>query len=157
VMMQDTTATIAKLSALKAMGVQLAIDDFGTGYSSLSYLSRFPVDVLKMAKPFVESANVDGSAFAQAIIALGHSLKLSIVAEGIERADQVQLLRQLGCDLGQGFFFAEALPAEGITALLSAADRPAVAVPVRPVVLERIRIHQPATVVGHGLAAGELG
>jgi diguanylate cyclase (GGDEF)-like protein len=149
VMMQDTAATIAKLDALKAMGVQLAIDDFGTGYSSLSYLSRFPVDVLKMASPFVESANVDGSAFAQAIISLGHSLKLSIVAEGIERADQVQLLRQLGCDFGQGFFFAKALPADGITALLSAAGRPAVAVPIRPVVRERIRLHVPAAISSH--------
>lgn len=132
VMMQDTAATIAKLNALKAMGVQLAIDDFGTGYSSLSYLSRFPLDVLKMASPFVESANRDRSAFAQAIIALGHSLKLTIVAEGIERADQLHLLRELGCDLGQGYYFAEALPARAIGELISTPDRPAVMVPVRP-------------------------
>ncbi len=131
VMMQDTSATIAKLNELKELGVQLAIDDFGTGYSSLSYLSRFPVDVLKMAQPFVESADRQDSAFARAIVALGKSLRLRIVAEGIERPDQLHLLRKLGCDYGQGFYFAEALDADTMSAILHASDRAAVEVPVQ--------------------------
>jgi diguanylate cyclase (GGDEF)-like protein len=134
VMMQDTEATIAKLNALKALGVQIAIDDFGTGYSSLSYLRRFPVDVLKMAKPFVDTAGPDrqDAAFAEAIIALGHSLKLKIVAEGIERREQLELLRKLGCDLGQGYYFAEALDAEVFTNLLNTAGRQIATVPIVP-------------------------
>lgn len=132
VMMQDTEATIAKLNALKDLGVQLAIDDFGTGYSSLSYLRRFPMDILKMAKPFVDAAGPDrqDAAFAEAIIALGHSLKLRIVAEGIERRDQLELLRKLGCDLGQGYYFAEALDAEAFTDLLAKAGRQLATVPI---------------------------
>jgi diguanylate cyclase (GGDEF)-like protein len=142
VMMQDTSATIAKLNELKALGVQLAIDDFGTGYSSLSYLNRFPVDVLKMAQPFVESADRQDSAFARAIVALGKSLRLRIVAEGIERPDQLHLLRKLGCDYGQGFYFSEALDATTMSAVLrihertthrpadDEADRPPVILPI---------------------------
>ncbi len=132
VMMQDTEATIGKLNALRDLGVQLAIDDFGTGYSSLSYLRRFPVNVLKMAKPFVDSAGPDrqDAAFAEAIIALGHSLGLQIVAEGIERRDQLELLRKLGCDLGQGYYFAQALDAEALTDLLGSPGRAVAAVAI---------------------------
>ena len=131
VMMQDTKATIAKLVALKELGVQLAIDDFGTGYSSLSYLRRFPVDVLKMAKPFVDTAGSKRRdwAFASAIIALGHSLHLRVVAEGIERAEQLTLLRTLGCDLGQGFYFGPPMEAGRLSALLLAGQRVAVEPP----------------------------
>ena len=125
VMMQDTAATVAKLAALKHLGIQLAIDDFGTGYSSLSYLRRFPVDELKIAKPFVEVAGPRrrDSAFASAIIALGHSLSLSIVAEGIERAEQLRVLRKLGCDQGQGYFFGQPMEAGRLSALLLAGQR----------------------------------
>ena len=125
VMMQDTAATSAKLAALKHLGIKLAIDDFGTGYSSLSYLRRFPVDSLKMAKPFVEVAGPRrrDSAFASAIIALGHSLSLSVVAEGIERAEQLRVLRKLGCDQGQGFFFGQPMEAGRLSALLLAGQR----------------------------------
>jgi diguanylate cyclase (GGDEF)-like protein len=149
VMMRDTAATIAKLNALKELGVQLAIDDFGTGYSSLSYLSRFPVDVLKMAQPFVESANREDSAFAKAIVGLGHSLKLQVVAEGIERPDQLHLLRKLGCEMGQGFYFSEALSAEDMSRVLRMPERAAVpqrapaVVPVQPRFRQQIRIHTP--------------
>jgi EAL domain-containing protein (putative c-di-GMP-specific phosphodiesterase class I) len=125
VMMQDTAATSAKLAALKHLGIKLAIDDFGTGYSSLSYLRRFPVDSIKMAKPFVEVAGPRrrDSAFASAIIALGHSLSLSVVAEGIERAEQLRVLRKLGCDQGQGYFFGQPMEAGRLSALLLAGQR----------------------------------
>ena len=124
-MMQDTAATSAKLAALKHLGIKLAIDDFGTGYSSLSYLRRFPVDSIKMAKPFVEVAGPRrrDSAFASAIIALGHSLSLSVVAEGIERAEQLRVLRKLGCDQGQGYFFGQPMEAGRLSALLLAGQR----------------------------------
>ncbi|MDP8904517.1 MAG: EAL domain-containing protein [Chloroflexota bacterium] len=132
VMMQDTRATIAKLAALKELGVQLAIDDFGTGYSSLSYLRRFPVDALKMAKPFVDTAgpNRRDWAFASAIIALGHSLHLRVVAEGIERPEQLAVLRSLGCDLGQGFYFGRPMEAGRLSALLLAGQRVEVDLPM---------------------------
>jgi diguanylate cyclase (GGDEF)-like protein len=147
VMMQDTSATIAKLAALKGLGIQLAIDDFGTGYSSLGYLRRFPVDTIKMAKPFVETAGPGrrDSAFASAIIALGHSLHLTVVAEGIERAEQLRLLRKLGCDLGQGYFFGHPMEAGRLTALLLAGQRVvSEAEPVRVPVRGRPRNVTPA-------------
>jgi EAL domain-containing protein (putative c-di-GMP-specific phosphodiesterase class I) len=100
-MMQDTSATIAKLAALKALGVQLAIDDFGTGYSSLSYLRRFPVDVLKMAQPFVESCRPARTRPSRGHHRAGQLAPPAVVAEGIETAEQLHLLRKLGCDLGR--------------------------------------------------------
>jgi len=100
--------------------VRLAIDDFGTGYSSLSYLRRFPIDILKMDKTFVQGVGTTASddALAQAIIDLTHTLGLVVVAEGIERAEQRDQLRRLNCNLGQGFFFTRPLDAEEIDALL---------------------------------------
>lgn len=110
-MFQDTATTIAKLSALRGLGVRIAIDDFGTGYSSLSYLRRFPIDILKIARDFVseegdDEAAEDGWAFAQAIVALGQSLRLTIVAEGIESPAQLARLVALRCQYGQGFLFS---------------------------------------------------
>jgi diguanylate cyclase (GGDEF)-like protein len=104
-MFQDTEATIVKLGALRARGVRIAMDDFGTGYSSLGYLRRFPVDILKIARDFVVEPELEPSewAFAHAIVALGQTLGLQIVAEGIEEAAQVDRLLQLGCEFGQGF------------------------------------------------------
>ena len=90
VMMADTDLAVERLRALKDLGVRLAIDDFGTGYSSLSYLSRFPVDILKMDRSFLTSGQAD-SALAAAIVALGETLNLEVVAEGIERSDQAHL------------------------------------------------------------------
>ena len=114
-MFHDTHTTIARLEALRALGIRIAIDDFGTGYSSLGYLRRFPVDILKIAREFIgtEDSRSDDWAFARAIIALGQTLDLRVVAEGIETADQLKALRELGCELGQGYLFGR--PADGPT------------------------------------------
>ena len=119
-LMQQTDTVLAKLHELKALGLRLAIDDFGTGYSSLSYLQRFPIDILKIAKPFVDdvAAGVDRSALARAIIGIGNTLKLTTLAEGIEMAEQRAGLVALGCELGQGYYFARPLPAGAIDAIL---------------------------------------
>jgi EAL domain-containing protein (putative c-di-GMP-specific phosphodiesterase class I) len=104
VMMADTDFAVQRLQELKTLGIRLAMDDFGTGYSSLSYLSRFPVDILKMDRSFVGSG--ENVALTSAIIALGASLELDVVAEGIELPEQEDSLRDLGCEMGQGFLFA---------------------------------------------------
>jgi diguanylate cyclase (GGDEF)-like protein/PAS domain S-box-containing protein len=104
VMMADTDFAVQRLLDLKALGIRLAMDDFGTGYSSLSYLSRFPVDILKMDRSFVGSG--ENVALTSAIIALGASLELDVVAEGIELPEQESSLHDLGCEIGQGFLFA---------------------------------------------------
>ncbi|HEY7041800.1 MAG TPA: EAL domain-containing protein [Methylomirabilota bacterium] len=120
VVMHDAPATLAKLEALKALGVQLAIDDFGTGYSSLGYLKRFPVDTLKIDRSFVKGigGNVEDSAIVRAVITVAKSLNLSVTAEGIETAEQLEHLRTLGCDHGQGYFFAKPLTSDRVPALL---------------------------------------
>jgi EAL domain-containing protein (putative c-di-GMP-specific phosphodiesterase class I) len=112
VLMQQTESVLARLRELKDLGVRLAIDDFGTGYSSLSYLQRFPIDILKIAKPFVDEVGhgADRSALARAIIGLGDTLKLHTIAEGIEMKEQQTALVKMGCLLGQGYHFAAALP-----------------------------------------------
>ncbi|HET6509401.1 MAG TPA: EAL domain-containing protein [Baekduia sp.] len=122
VLMQDTEATIARLTALKALGVRLAVDDFGTGYSSLRYLRRFPIDILKMAKPFVDGLDAgddEGRALARAIVELATSLKLACIAEGIEAGAQAAVLHELGCGLGQGYHFARPMEAAAMTALIA--------------------------------------
>ena len=113
VLMHRSSATLERLRALKGLGLNLAIDDFGTGYSSLGYLQQFPIDVLKIDRSFVEAvgnAEVD-PVLARAIIALGRTLQIETIAEGIERREQRDGLRTLGCTLGQGFYFAKAMPA----------------------------------------------
>ena len=126
VLMQQTDAVLERLQQIKGLGVRLAIDDFGTGYSSLSYLQRFPIDILKIAKPFVEEVGqgADRSALARAIVGLGDTLKLETIAEGIERAEQQAALVELGCSLGQGYHFWPALSATAIEELLSADRSP---------------------------------
>ncbi|MEP6689150.1 MAG: EAL domain-containing protein, partial [Gemmatimonadales bacterium] len=126
VLMQQTDTVLERLQQLKGLGVRLAIDDFGTGYSSLSYLQRFPIDILKIAKPFVEevSHGADRSALARAIIGLGDTLRLDTIAEGIEMAEQRASLIELGCTLGQGHHFWAALPAPAISELLAADSFP---------------------------------
>ena len=112
VMMTDSDIAIARLNELKELGVRIALDDFGTGYSSLSYLSRFPVDILKMDRSFLSG---DGEAtLAAAIIAIGDRLGLEVVAEGIEREEQSDSLRELGCELGQGFLFARPMKEDAL-------------------------------------------
>ena len=111
-LMDDLEGTIAKLHELKALGVRLAVDDFGTGYSSLSYLRRFPVDLLKIDRSFVADVATDPRqrAFVGAIVALGHSLSIAPLAEGIETEDQHATLLELGCEFGQGFLFGRPAP-----------------------------------------------
>jgi diguanylate cyclase (GGDEF)-like protein/PAS domain S-box-containing protein len=113
VMMTDTDLAVQRLQELRALGVRLAMDDFGTGYSSLSYLSRFPVDVLKMDRSFLAAgASPEASGLANAVVALGQTLRLDVVAEGIEYPEQWATLRELGCGLGQGFYFARPMDAD---------------------------------------------
>jgi EAL domain-containing protein (putative c-di-GMP-specific phosphodiesterase class I) len=121
VMMADTNLAVERLLELKSLGVLLAMDDFGTGYSSLSYLSRFPVDILKMDRSFLSSEN-EQSSLAAAIVALGSSLRLDVVAEGIELPEQIDSLRDLGCDLGQGFLFAKPMNQEALIDYLDAGE-----------------------------------
>ncbi|GAA0745430.1 EAL domain-containing protein [Dactylosporangium roseum] len=120
VLMTDTEENLAVLLSLKEIGVRLAIDDFGTGYSSLAYLRRFPVDTLKIDRSFVErlSGTTPDAALARTIVRLGQSLGMATVAEGIEQYAQFLALRRMGCDLGQGYYFARPLPAEEAAALL---------------------------------------
>ncbi|MFP5309155.1 MAG: putative bifunctional diguanylate cyclase/phosphodiesterase [Actinomycetes bacterium] len=119
-LVQDPDATVKVLRELKGLGVRLAVDDFGTGYSSLSYLQRFPVDVLKIDRSFVEGV-VDGSqnpALVRAIVDIGHSLKLETVAEGIEHDEELTQCRALQCHLGQGYLFARPAKGDDIEELL---------------------------------------
>ncbi|MET0416274.1 MAG: EAL domain-containing protein [Actinoplanes sp.] len=108
-LMQDIEATIVTLHQLRDLGVRIAIDDFGTGYSSLSYLRRFPIDILKIDKAFIDGITIDrdDATLAQAVVGLGQALSLQTVAEGIESADQKALLSELGCTYGQGYLFAK--------------------------------------------------
>jgi diguanylate cyclase (GGDEF)-like protein/PAS domain S-box-containing protein len=122
VMMKDVKLSVQRLTELKELGVKLAVDDFGTGYSSLNYIQQFPVDILKVDKSFVDAFGTDPrkSALTATIIKLASDLDLRPVAEGIERADQLERLLDLHCDLGQGFYFAKPLPMDGIDELLAA-------------------------------------
>jgi diguanylate cyclase (GGDEF)-like protein/PAS domain S-box-containing protein len=110
-LIEDSNAVLARLRALKALGVRLAIDDFGTGYSSLAYLERFPVDLLKIDKSFVDKIGAGlESPLARAMIGLGRELGIHVVAEGIETHSQWASLRALGCEMGQGFYLSRPLP-----------------------------------------------
>jgi diguanylate cyclase (GGDEF)-like protein/PAS domain S-box-containing protein len=119
--MNDHVTTIVRLNQLKALGVRIAVDDFGTGYSSLSYLRRFPIDILKIDRSFVDGVT-DGSqkrALLRTIVELGRTLNLETVAEGIELPEELQQLRSLDCELGQGYYFARPLDAEAVGPLLA--------------------------------------
>ena len=118
--MNNTALSIERLGELKALGVSLAIDDFGTGYSSLSYLQRYPIDILKIDKSFVDVIDKggEGPVLASAIVALGETLRMNTVAEGIETEEQRRVLIQLGCELGQGYLFAPPLDAEDFWKIL---------------------------------------
>jgi diguanylate cyclase (GGDEF)-like protein/PAS domain S-box-containing protein len=119
-LMQDTEATIDLLGQCKLLGAQLALDDFGTGYSSLSYLRRFPVDVVKIDRSFIEDVGKgpEESALPDAIIALCQAFRIQTVAEGIELRRQLTHLQAVGCHAGQGFYFSRPLPAEALEGLL---------------------------------------
>jgi diguanylate cyclase (GGDEF)-like protein len=121
VLMRDKDAAAATLTLLRAMGVCFSIDDFGTGYSSLGYLERLPIDELKIDRSFV--ARLDGKGrtapIIESIVDLAHAVGLGVVAEGVERAEQAQLLRDIGCDAAQGYLFARPLPADNALQFLS--------------------------------------
>jgi EAL domain-containing protein (putative c-di-GMP-specific phosphodiesterase class I) len=112
--MEDVKHNIASLQAIRAMGITIAIDDFGTGFSSLSYLAKLPVDTLKIDRSFVIkiTAGSEGLALVSTIITLAHSLKLKVVAEGVETEEQSRQLLSLNCDEMQGFLFSKPVPAE---------------------------------------------
>jgi diguanylate cyclase (GGDEF)-like protein/PAS domain S-box-containing protein len=120
VVMEDSGLMSARFAELKQLGVRIAIDDFGTGYSSLSYLSRFPVDVLKIPKQFVDGIEGDAGdrRLASAILRLGSTMRLRTIAEGIETPAQRERLRAIGADLGQGFLFGKPMPAEDLRRLI---------------------------------------
>ncbi|TML64951.1 MAG: EAL domain-containing protein [Actinobacteria bacterium] len=123
VLMRDADAAVQRLADLRELGVRLAIDDFGTGYSSLSYLRRFPVHALKLDKIFVDTVGCDAGdepALARAIVQLATTLGLECIAEGVERAEQVDVLRDMGCALAQGYYFAQPLDEAAAARLLSA-------------------------------------
>jgi len=118
--MHNVEQVIARLQALKGLGVQISIDDFGTGYSSLSYLSQFPLNTLKIAQPFVRDLPdcQEDAAIARAIVAMAHSLQLDVIAEGVETPAQYEFLRSIGCGAMQGYLYAKPLPATEFEALL---------------------------------------
>jgi EAL domain-containing protein (putative c-di-GMP-specific phosphodiesterase class I) len=125
VLMDDVNRSIENLVGLKATGVLIEVDDFGTGYSSLSYLRRFPIDALKIDRSFVDGLdeNPHDWAIVRAIVSVGHALDLVVIAEGIETCAQRDRLRDLGCDLGQGFLWSRPTPAGEASDLLGRPPR----------------------------------
>ncbi len=120
VLMDESDAGVRSLRALRALGVRLVLDDFGTGYSSLSYLKHLPLDTIKIDRSFVAELTDDDAnlPIVQAVIALAHGLGIDVVGEGIETENQLVRLRALGCDRGQGFYFARPLTPDAATAFL---------------------------------------
>jgi len=121
-LMEDEAGTITTLSELKALGVAITVDDFGTGYSSLAYLKRFQLDALKIDQSFVRDVldDSDDAAIVCAVVDLGDNLGLRVIAEGVERRDQLEFLRSRGCQEAQGFLFSRALPSHEFTEWASA-------------------------------------
>ncbi len=119
-LMEDSASTVAVLQALKDMGVQLALDDFGTGYSSLSYLKRFPIDSLKIDRSFVRDLTTDAenASIVSAVIGMGNSLRMRVVAEGVETQEQLAFLQGHSCPEGQGYYFSQPVNAGEFTQLL---------------------------------------
>jgi len=120
VLMDYVESTLEVLRGLRALGIHLAIDDFGTGYSSLSYLRQFPVDSLKIDRSFVSALDsAEGEPLVATIMRMAQTLRLEVVAEGIERIGQLDELKKLHCDVGQGFHFSKPLPDDEMTAFLA--------------------------------------
>ena len=119
-LMSDPEESVTILEQLSRMGVVVSVDDFGTGYSSMSYLRRFPIDKLKIDRGFIAEliSRADDASIVRAIVSLAHSLRLKVVAEGVETSEQLNVLRSLGCDQYQGFWFSPAVPATQFAALL---------------------------------------
>jgi len=123
-MMQDLEQSAAALSDLKALGLRIAIDDFGTGYSSLAYLSRLPVDVLKIDRSLINDleSNINTQSLISNICRMAHALHVEVVVEGVENAEQLQLLARMGCDMAQGYLIARPVPAEEFLQQLQAGE-----------------------------------
>ena len=119
-LMSNAETSVALLKELSALGVVVAIDDFGTGYSSMSYLQRFPIDKLKIDRSFISdvASNPDDASIVRAIISLAHGLRLKVIAEGVESAEQLSILKHMGCDQYQGFYRSAAVPAMEIERLV---------------------------------------
>ncbi|MGZ8515508.1 MAG: EAL domain-containing protein, partial [Candidatus Limnocylindrales bacterium] len=146
VLMDQSEAGIRTLRRLRELGVRLMLDDFGTGYSSLSYLKHLPLDTIKIDRSFVAGlSGVTDRSIVEAVIALARGLRIGVVAEGIETDVQRQILRDIGCDIGQGYLFSRPLPADDAARLVStrrlgsmtraleaSAGRPATSKPARP-------------------------
>lgn len=126
IMLQNVDKTIKTLNTLNNMGIHISIDDFGTGYSSLSYIKKLPIHTLKIDQSFIKdiNSNLDDEAIATAVITMAKSLRLNVIAEGVETMEQMKLLNGLDCPEMQGYFFSEPLPAAEVTALLSALTWP---------------------------------
>jgi len=122
VLMQNVVSTASTLAELKAIGVRLAVDDFGTGYSSLSYLTRLPIDALKLDQSFVHNiiVNMSDAIVVRSVINMGQSLKLRVIAEGVETQEQLAFLQGAGCDEGQGYYFSRPMAAKQFAELLEA-------------------------------------
>ena len=122
VLMHDRDAAAATLWQLKGLGVRIAIDDFGTGYSSLAYLRRFPIDMLKVAREFVDGLGRDAhdDVITRAIVELANTLGLLTVAEGIETTQQSETVAALGCDIAQGYLFSRPIEADAVRAVMAA-------------------------------------
>ncbi|MDA0866206.1 MAG: EAL domain-containing protein, partial [Cyanobacteria bacterium] len=118
---EDSQAAYELMIRLKQLGIQIAIDDFGTGYSSLSYLHRFPSDALKVDRSFVSRMenSTEDYEIVQTIISLGQKLNMNLVAEGVETLKQSELLREAGCEYGQGYFFSKPLSFEDASELIA--------------------------------------
>jgi EAL domain-containing protein (putative c-di-GMP-specific phosphodiesterase class I) len=125
IVMQDVDEAIRKHHLLKNIGVSISIDDFGTGYSSLSYLKKFPIDVLKIDQSFIRDLSVDNddAAIAAAVISMGHSLNMRIIAEGVEQKEHILFLREHDCDEIQGYYFSKPLPKEEFVTLLKSGKK----------------------------------
>jgi diguanylate cyclase (GGDEF)-like protein/PAS domain S-box-containing protein len=124
--MKDPERAVTVLNRLKAMGIHLSIDDFGTGYSSLSYLKRFPIDSVKIDRSFIQDipGDADDAAITRAIIAMAHSLRLKVIAEGVETPEQLRFLREHGCDEMQGYYFSKPLAESEFLRLLQDSSAP---------------------------------
>jgi EAL domain-containing protein (putative c-di-GMP-specific phosphodiesterase class I)/ActR/RegA family two-component response regulator len=127
-LMVNMDRTIATLTSLRAMGIQISIDDFGTGYSSLAYLKHFPIDTLKIDIAFIRDVTTDpdSAAIVKSIIGMAHSMKMDVIAEGVETAEQLAYLRRHRCDHIQGFYFSRPLPAQQFEQLLNEGRRLAI-------------------------------
>jgi EAL domain-containing protein (putative c-di-GMP-specific phosphodiesterase class I) len=127
--MHNPEQAVKLLNELKESGIHLSIDDFGTGYSSLSYLKRFPIDSVKIDRSFIRDipGDADDAAITQAIIAMAHGLRLTVIAEGVETAEQLHFLRDHGCDEIQGYLFSRPLPESEFISLLKDSAGPSTA------------------------------